>query len=119
MASTVGVHVSGLKETTRAMERAGVEVNDLKDVMGTVAAEAAETMRGFIPTRTGKLRDSTRGNRAKGNATVTVGTKRVAYAWAVSKRVPFVARTDQIMATRSVEILEAGWADIAERNGFA
>lgn len=118
MADKAGVYVSGLRETTRAMEKAGVEVDDLKDVMGSIAAEAADTMRGFIPTRTGRLRDSTRGNRAKGNATVTVGTKRVGYAWAVRRRHPFVERTDAAMAPRTVQLLEEGWARIAERNGL-
>lgn len=114
----MAVYVSGLRETTAAMQKAGVELDELKDVMAAVATEAATTMRGFIPTRTGRLRDSTRGNRAKGNATVTVGTKRVAYAWAVRRRVDYVERTDRIMATRSVEILEDGWNAIAERTGL-
>lgn len=118
MASSSGVYLSGLRETTLAMEKAGVELDELKDVMGAVADEAATTMRGFIPTRTGALGRTARGNRAKSNATVTVGTKRVNYAWAVRRRHPFVEKTDDVMATRTVQILEDGWAAIAERNGL-
>lgn len=119
MAAKAGIYITGLRETTRAMEQAGVDLEDLKDVMGAIASEAAETMRAFIPTRTGKLRASARGNRAKGNATVTVGTKRVNYAWAVRRRTDYVERTDRIMADRTPQMLEDGWAAIAERNGLA
>lgn len=118
MAAKAGVFISGLRETTRAMEKAGVDLDDLKDVMGSIADEAATTMRGFIPTRTGALAGSARGNRAKNNATVTVGTKRVNYAWAVRRRHPFVEQTDTAMAPRTVQLLEDGWARIAERNGL-
>lgn len=118
MADKAGVFVSGLRETTRAMEKAGVDLEDLKDVMGSIAAEAADTMRGFIPTRTGRLKGTARGNRAKGNATVTVGTKRINYAWAVRRVHPFVEKTDAAMAPRTVQLLEEGWARIAERNGL-
>lgn len=123
----MGIHVAGLREITRGMERAGVEVEDLKDVMGGIAAEAARVMQGFIPKRSGRLRDSARGNRAKGKAIVTVGGARVPYARAIQygwpahhiKPARFVERTDDVMETRAVEMLEDGWATIAERNGLA
>jgi len=122
-----GVYVSGLREITRGFEKAGVDVEELKDVMGKVASEAADSMQAFVPTRTGALRASVRGNRAKGKAVVTAGKARVPYAapiqWGWAKRgikpAKFVERTDDVMETRSVQILEQGWADIAERNGLA
>lgn len=118
MAGKTGVYLSGLRETSAAMVKAGVEVEELKDVMGTVAAEAATVMGGFIPVATGNLKRTIRGNRAKGNATVTVGTARVNYAWAVRRAHPFVEQTDTAMADRTPQILESGWAAIAERNGL-
>lgn len=126
MTTTPGVYIDGLRETTRALEAAGVEVDELKDVMATVAAEAADTMRGFVPTRSGRLRDSVRGNRAKGAAIVSVGGARVPYAspiqygWAARNIKParFIEKTDAVMETRAVTLLEDGWNAIAERHGL-
>lgn len=122
----MGIYVEGLRETTRAMEKAGVDLEELKDVMGMVAAEAADVMKGFIPTRSGKLRDSARGNRAKGAAIVTVGSARLPYAKVIQygwpahniKPARFVERTDEVMETRAAQLLEDGWEQIAQRNGL-
>lgn len=122
-----GVYIEGLRETTRAFEKAGVDVEELKEAMGRVASEAADTMQGFTPTRSGALRASVRGNRAKGKAVVTIGKARVpyagpiAYGWAKRNIRPanFIPRTDQVMETRAPALLEQGWADIIERNGLA
>lgn len=127
MSSTSGVYITGLREITRGMERAGVDVEDLKDVMGRVATEAADTMQPFVPARSGKLRASVRGNRAKGKAIVTIGTARVPYAAVIQYGWPrrgirgagFVEKTDRVMDTRAASILEAGWGEIAERHGLA
>ena len=123
---TAGVYVAGLRDITRSLEGAGVDVEELKDVMGTVAAEAATTMQGFVPTRSGRLRDSVRGNRAKGKAIVSIGGARVPYAspiqygWAARNIKParFIEKTDAVMETRAVQLLEAGWSAIAERHGL-
>jgi hypothetical protein len=125
--SKAGIYVSGLREITRGMEKAGVDVEELKDVMGRIAAEATDVMQPFIPTRSGRLRASARGNRAKGKAVVTIGTARVPYAAAIQWGWPrrnirgagFVQKTDQVMETRAVQLLEDGWGEIAERNGLA
>jgi hypothetical protein len=123
----MGVNVVGLRETTRALERAGVDVNELKDVMARVSNEAAEVMAGFTPVgRTGRLRASVRGNRAKGKAVVAVGGARVPYAGAINygwrrrniRPADFIARTDAVMETRAPEILAEGWNEIAERHGL-
>lgn len=123
----MGVHVVGLRETTRALERAGVDVNELKDVMAKVSTEAAQVMAGFTPVgRTGRLRASVRGNRAKGKAVVAIGGARVPYAGAINygwrrrgiRPADFIAKTDAVMETRAAEILAEGWNEIAERNGL-
>lgn len=120
------VHVEGLRETVRALERAGVEVNDLKDVFGGVAAEAADVARGFTPRRTGALQGSIRGNRAKNKAVVTFGKARVPYAGPIiygwRKRnitgSRTLERTDAVMDGRAPQMLERGIARIIERYGF-
>lgn len=123
----MAVHVAGLRETTRAMEKAGVDVEELKDAMGAVAAEAADVMQGYVPVgRTGKLRGTVRGNRAKGRAIVTAGTARVPYAGPIQygwrrrniKPAQYVERTDAVMDDRAPALLEAGWDEIAKRNGL-
>lgn len=125
--STTGVYVEGLRETVRALEKAGVDVEEMKDVMGAIAAQAAHVMQGFVPRgKTGKLADSTRGNRAKGKALVTVGKARVPYAqpinygWAKRgiRAADFTGKTDDVMDTRAADMLAAGWDDIARRNGL-
>jgi hypothetical protein len=118
---TTGVHVDGLKDTVKALEAAGVDVNDLKDVMGGVAGEAAEVMRGYIPTASGRARDSIRPNRAKGKAIVTIGGAKVPYAHVIRHTHPsrFVERTDTAMETRAPAMLEDGVNEILTRNGLA
>lgn len=122
-----GVHIHGLRELVRDMEKAGVDVAELKEPMAKVAAEAADVMQGFIPLgRTGRLRASARGNRAKAKAVVTVGTARVAYAkpiqWGSPRRnikpAAYVEKTDAVMDTRAVDILTEGWEEIARRNNL-
>lgn len=123
---TAGVYIQGLREVTRAMERAGVDVEELKDVMGGIAAEGARVMEGFAPRRSGALKASIRGNRAKGKAVVTMGKARVPYAapiqwgWKARNIKParIVERTDDVMEDRVVQRLEEGWAEIAERHSL-
>lgn len=122
----MGVAVEGLRETTRDLLAAGADLEDLKDVMGSIAAEAADVMRPLVPTRTGRLQGTVRGNRAKGAATVTIGSARVPYARVINygwarrniRAALFTERTDTVMETRAVEILEEGWNTIAERHGL-
>jgi len=121
------VHVAGLREMTRAMERAGVEVDDLKNVMGAIATEARDVMTPNLPRRSGTLQNTARPNRAKGRAIVTVGTARVRYAapliygWPKRHIRPSnaIERTDAVMETRAPELLAEGWNRIAEKNGLA
>lgn len=124
--STSGIYVQGLRDLTRALERAGVDVEELKDVMGAIATKATNVMQPFIPSRSGALRASARGNRAKGKAVVTIGKARTPYAnpiqWGWPSRnikgARFVERTDDVMETIAPQMLEAGWAAIAERHGL-
>jgi hypothetical protein len=122
-----GIHVEGLRETSAALIAAGAEVDDLKDVLGSIAAEAAETMRGYVPVgstpQAGRVhvRDTIRPNRAKGAAIVTLGGAKAPHAHVLRATHPskFVERTDTHMETRAVEMLTDGWDEIAKRNGLS
>lgn len=123
----MGIHVDGLRETTAALVAAGADVEDLKDVLGSVATEAADTMRGYVPVgsvlrpRRAHARDTIRPNRAKGAAIVTIGGAKAPHAQVLRASHPskFVEKTDAHMETRAVEILTDGWNEIAKRNGLS
>lgn len=126
MGALRGVHIEGLREMTRAMEKAGVDVEELKDVMGDIAAEASRVMQGFTPTKSGALRASIRGNRAKGKAVVTAGKAKTPYAAPIFYGWPkrnikgskTIERTDAVMDDRVAEMLTEGWNKIAQRHGL-
>ena len=121
-----GVYVEGLRETVRNLEKLGADVDDLKDVMGSIASRAADVMQGFTPKVTGKLQASIRGNRAKGKAVVTAGRASVKYAGAVNYGWPkrrikprnFTGKTDAVMEKESVQMLEDGLQKLIEQNGL-
>lgn len=123
----MGIEVDGLKETTKALLAAGAELDDLKDVLGGIATEAADTMRGYVPVgsatpRKGRahVRDTIRPNRAKGAAIVTIGGAKAPHAQVLRASHPskFVEKTDTAMEGRAVEMLTEGWEEIAKRNGL-
>lgn len=122
-----GIHVEGLRDTTRALEAAGVAVEDLKDVLGSIATAAAEHMRGVVPVgsrlqpRRAHARDTIRPNRAKGAAIVTIGGAKAPHAQVIRATHPskFVQATDAHMEGRAVEMLTEGWNEIAKRNGLS
>jgi hypothetical protein len=122
----MGIHVEGLKETSAALLAAGAELDDLKDVLGGIAAEAADTMRGYVPVGSvvqkgrAHARDTIRPNRAKGAAIVTIGGAKAPHAQVLRASHPskFVEKTDTHMETRAVEMLTDGWSEIAKRNGL-
>lgn len=110
----MGTRITGLRETVRDLEHLGVELDDLKDAMARIAAKATEVMGPFIPTRSGKLRASARGNRAKGKAVVTVGRATVPYAAPINYGWPkrniaaanFTGRTDAVMDGLAPKLLD-------------
>jgi hypothetical protein len=120
------VQVEGLREYIRALEQAGVEVEDMKDVFGEIASESADVARPVVPRRTGALAGTVRGNRAKNKAVVTIGKARTPYAgpiiWGWPSRgiraSPVVPRTNQYMETRAPELLETGLERLMEGLGL-
>jgi hypothetical protein len=84
MATGGGVRVEGLAALQRDLLALGVELDDLKDVMGSLARRGASLAASFAPRRSGALAASIRGNRAKNAAIVSAGTARVPYAGAIN-----------------------------------
>lgn len=109
-------HVSGLRETVKALEALTVEVEDLKDVMANIAQLATESAAKHAPSRSGKLRASIRGNRAKGKAVVTAGRTSVPYAGAINygwprrhiKPAGFMQAADKEIGPKALELYEQG-----------
>lgn len=120
------VQVEGLREIVRGLEQAGVELDDLKDIFGEIASEAAGVAGPVTPRRTGTLAGTVRGNRAKNKAVVTIGKARTPYAapiiwgWPTRgiKASPVVPRTNQYMETRAPELLETGLDRVMEGLGL-
>lgn len=118
--------VEGLNKFTRALTQVGVEIDDLKDVMGGIAALGARFASGFAPKRSGRLAGTIRGNRAKSKAVVTAGRARVPYAgpinygWKARNIAParFMQRADAQVAPRAVQMLEDGVNDVIKREGL-
>jgi hypothetical protein len=72
------VYVRGIRETVRALETAGVQAQDLKNIFeraGAVVERAAK-----VPERTGRLERSVRITKTKNRAAIRAGGKRVPYA---------------------------------------
>lgn len=122
-----GFHVTGLREVVRDLTALGVEVDDLKDVFGSLAAEGADYSRGQINSKSGRLAGTARGNRAKGKATVTWGRASVQYAgpqnygWPARNISPqnFTGATDDHMEPRALVSFEAGVERAIRRRGLA
>lgn len=79
MARPSGVYVTGLRETIRALERFGVEVEDLKDAFGDIAGDIVEEARGRIKVATGAALATIRPARTKNKAIVRAGTASVVH----------------------------------------
>jgi hypothetical protein len=74
------VRVTGLRESIRAMERAGADTSDLKDGFDKIGADVVRVSRRYAPRRTGALAGTIRKSRRKNGVVVSAGTARVPYA---------------------------------------
>jgi len=72
------VYVRGVRETVKALEQAGADAQDLKDVFtraGNIVLRATK-----VPQRTGKLAQSLRITKTKNRSGIRAGGARVPYA---------------------------------------
>ncbi len=74
MARSSGVHVEGLRETVRRLERLGVDTQDLKDAFGQISAEVVSEASVLVPVKSGRLKTSIRAAKTKNKAVVRAGT---------------------------------------------
>lgn len=122
----MAIAVEGLREMIRDLQKVGVEVEDLKEVFGSIAAKAADVASGYVKSKSGALAASVRGNRAKGKAVVTAGRARVQYAGAINYGWPrrnirgqmFLQKADKVMETTAPEMFEEGISKILQEMGF-
>lgn len=120
-------NVQGLRQVVKGLLEIGVELDDLKDAMGRIAETAAEVAQAAAPIRSGALRASIRGNRAKGKAVVTAGRSRVPYAGAINYGWPrrnirgdgFMQVADRVVGPKAVELLEQNINDIIQEKGLS
>jgi hypothetical protein len=93
----VALKITGLRENIRAMERAGVETEDLKEGFGQVGDKVVTVARRYTPNRTGALAGTVRRSNRKNGVVVSAGGGRVDYHWYVyrgsihnSPPIPFI-----------------------------
>lgn len=75
-----GVRVDGLRQTTRALERLGIEVADLKESMQRIGSKVVSDAQSSAPERTGALKASIRQSKAKNKIDVLAGRAKTYYA---------------------------------------
>jgi hypothetical protein len=109
-----GVRVEGLTKVTRALKGLGLDVDDLKDAFATIADEAVERVKRYVPHRSGRLAGDVRGNRAQSKAVVRAGRASIPYAGPVNYGWPargiepaeYMQKGDQEMQPIAVRRLE-------------
>lgn len=84
MARSSGAYVTGLRETVRALERFGVDVEDLRQAFGEISNEIVEEGRANIDDDSGALGATVRAARTKNKAVVRAGTGGVPYAGVIN-----------------------------------
>lgn len=120
----MAVRVEGLNRVVRSLQQTGADLGDIKQVFAEIAAEGATIAARYAPARSGKLRATIRGNKAKNKAVVLAGRARVPYAGAINygwpkrniKPANFLARADADLQERVPQMLEDGIQRIIERN---
>jgi hypothetical protein len=125
MAQT-GVRVEGLRKLVRELEDLGADINDLKDAFGNLAKRGAEVAKGFIPSRSGRLKGTARGNRAKNKAVITIGKASAPYAAIINygwplrniKGAGFVPQTDRVMEPEAVAEITNSLHQIIRKRGL-
>lgn len=115
------VRIEGLRRTVRALEGAGTDATDLRDLMhrlGSIVVDAANP-----PQRSGTLAGTVRAGRGKTKAVVRAGGARAPYAgvihygWPARGIAPQPFLTDALQAKRGAVFaaLDAGIAELLKR----
>lgn len=123
MARSSGVQITGLRETVRALERFGVDVEDLRAAFGQISAEIVAEASAQVPTRSGALGGSIRPARTKNKAVVRAGAGAVPYAGVINYGWPAhgIAATDFLTGPANADTagkarqIEANLQDLIRR----
>lgn len=122
-----GVRITGLKETLRALEKTGVDAQDLKNVMREISDIVARAATPRTPVKKGKLALSIRSGSAKTKATVYAGNGRkngvpyagvIHYGWparSITAR-PFLDEARALNIERAVTLLAEELGRLADNN---
>lgn len=121
-----GVRVEGLNALTRDLQKLGANLEDLKEVFGSVAREGATLASSFAPKVSGRLAGDVRGNRAKNKAVITAGRASVRYAGPINYGWParnitgalFMQKADDELSPRAVDMLDDGITKIINQLGL-
>lgn len=111
MTTPGGLQVVGGRELRRAFDRAGVDVQDLKDAHRAVAELVKDAADPRTPRRTGRLANSTRAAGTKSAAIVRAGGARVPYANPIHWGWPARHIAAQPWVSEAAEDTEPRWAD--------
>lgn len=121
-----GVRVEGLNKAIRSLQEYGVDVSDLKATFADIASDGARLASSFAPARTGRLRHTVRGNKAKNKAVVIAGRARVPWAGPINYGWParsihrslFMQRADAALEPDAIRLLESGLEEAARKAGL-
>lgn len=126
------IRVTGLRELVKNMERAGVQGQDIKEIMFGAGDIVAKRAIQLAPVLTGRLAGNIRVGKAKNKASIKVGSARVPYARFVyfgkydqakgglyAKANPFIF--DALLEKRKqvFDKIEQGMGDLLEKNDLA
>lgn len=116
----VGTSITGLRDTIRAFEMCGVDVQDLKDVFARLADEVRDDAKRRAPKRSGNLERRIKSSRMKSGAMIYVsGTRYHAYRegleYGRGKPTPFMRPAVEAAAPRVYEEVTQGLNDIIDR----
>ncbi|WP_311209379.1 MULTISPECIES: hypothetical protein [unclassified Aeromicrobium] len=124
--ATAGARVVGLRETIRALERYGVEAQDLKDVMERIGTNVVRVAHGRVRVKSGALDNSIRASKTKNKAVVRAGGARVRYAGVQNYGWPahgiagdlFLNKAADDTLAETIALMEEGLRDLARKYNF-
>jgi len=116
--------VTGLKKTVRALERAGTDAGDLKDLMHSLGEIVVKDARTKVPSESGALMASIRAGRGKTKSVVRAGGAKAPYAgvihygWPAHNIKPSNYLVDALNAKRGEVLnrLDEGISELLRKN---
>lgn len=122
----VRIRVTGLRKTVRALEAAGVDAQDMKDLMHSLGVIVVGAATPNAPTLSGALRGTLRAGRGKTKAVVRAGGARVPYAGVQHYGWPargitgthFLADAVQSTRNQTLAALDEGIGDLLKKQNL-